>query len=76
MDIQRKGSEIIINLDKEEDAVGLYAVLSSQGQGVAKETLEKGQFIYSWFYTEVQRLAQYFNAETATKYMPHRKKKA
>jgi hypothetical protein len=75
MDIQRKGSEIIIDLDKEEDAIGLYAVLSGQSQGIAKEVIEKGQLIYAWLYGEVQRLAQFFPTETAHKYMSPRKKK-
>lgn len=68
MELNRKGSQIIIDLDKEEDAMGLFAVLSNQHQ-VSPEVLAHGQQIYQWLYLSVHKLAQNYGVEKDTKTM-------
>lgn len=58
MDLVRKGSQIIIDLDKEQDALGLYAVMSGQPQTVSPEVFAHGQQLYQWLFTSVHKLAQ------------------
>ncbi len=62
MHLDRKGTQIIIDLDKEEDAVGLFAVLSNQHQ-IDPAVLAHGQEIYKWFYSSVAKLAANYGAE-------------
>lgn len=66
--VQRKSSELTIDLDKKEDALGLYAVLSGNPGSVPPELLKKGQEIYNWFFESVQKLAINFEEETRLKY--------
>lgn len=62
MDVQRKGNTITIVFD-EQEAVGLYAILTQNHQGVAPMLLEKGNFMYAWFFSQVQKLATSFETE-------------
>ena len=64
MHLDRKGTQIIIDLDKEEDAVGLFAVLSNQQQ-VTPDALSRGKQIWEWFYASVYKLANNYRPESA-----------
>lgn len=64
MDVERKGTKIIIDLDKEEDAAGLWAVLAQQPTRVTPEAFTQGQFIYNWLYAAVLKLASNYQQES------------
>jgi hypothetical protein len=56
MDILRRGGKLEIDLN-EDDARGLFAILSGQHQTVSADQLQKGQVLYTWFFQNVQELA-------------------
>lgn len=64
MEVKRVGSTITLDLNTEEDAVGLFAVLTSRTNAVSPQTLEKGHWLYGWLYGAVQKLAQNYGAES------------
>lgn len=64
MELKRIGTQLIIDLDKEEDAVGLFAVLSNQRQ-VAPDVLAHGTKIWEWFYSNVYKLASRYTPESS-----------
>lgn len=69
MEVNRRGSQIIMTLDKEEDAVGLYAVLANQPGSVTPEVLEHGRWLYAWFFKSVNLLAANHGVESSTNTM-------
>ncbi len=71
MEMNRKGSQIILELDKEESAVGLFAVLSGRHDLVTPEVLKYGQEVYAWFFGSVQRLATNYTKESSVNTMSH-----
>lgn len=66
MHLNRKGKEIVIALDSEEEAIGLHAFLSGTVHTVSPEIASKGQFIYNWFFSAIQKLAQSYKTEKTT----------
>lgn len=64
-EVDRKGSRITVDLDKEEDALGLYAVMTNNPGSVSKEVFEKGQWLYSWFFGSVHKLAAAHGVESS-----------
>ena len=72
MDLYRKGSEITVDLDKQEDVMGLWAVMTNNQASVPPEVFQKGQQIYAWFYEQVLQLASNHPVEVQT---PFRKKR-
>ncbi len=59
MDIMRKGGKLELELN-EDDARGLFAVLTGQPQAATPDQLQRGQTIYAWFFQNVQELATNF----------------
>lgn len=74
MDLNKKANRIEYEFS-EDDAKGLYAVLSGQPQLVTQDQFQKGQVIYSWFFKHVQELATNFEVST-TVTTPKRKSKS
>lgn len=74
MDIQRRGTEFYIDLDKKEDVQGLYAVIHSRPDLVSKEVYERGMQIYGWFFEQINILNQQYEAEAAIPYRKRDKK--
>ena len=64
MDMYRVGSEITVDLEKKEDAIGLYAVMTGKQNEVPPEVWERGQRIYSWLFQNVEKLAVNYETET------------
>lgn len=56
MDVVRRGTKFELDLTQ-EDAVGLYAVLTGNQSQATHEQVQKGQMIYTWFFGQVQFLA-------------------
>lgn len=73
MDMTRKGSKFEMDLDKPEDSTGLFAVLTNNPAMVSAEVFQKGQFIYAWFFSELQKLSSQHEVETQPP--PQRKSK-
>ncbi len=69
MEMNRKGSQIVLELDKEESAMGLFAVLSGRQDLVTPEVFKHGQEIYTWFFGSVQRLATNYSKEKSVSTM-------
>lgn len=69
MEVNRQGSKIVMILDKEEDAVGLFAVLANQQASVTPEVFEHGKWLYSWFFKSVNLLAANYGAESSASTM-------
>lgn len=63
MEVNRVGTKITIDLNKEEDARGLYAVLT-QSQ-VSPEVYANGDWLYKWFFNAVQKLALNYPHESS-----------
>jgi hypothetical protein len=67
MHVDRKGTQLVIDLDKKEDALGLFAVLTSNQTSVTPEIWAQGQWLYGWLYSAVQKLAANFPQESSIK---------
>lgn len=67
MHVNRKGNEVMIAFDTEEEAQGLYAYLTGTIHTVPEATAAKGQWLYNWFFTAVQKLAINFHVEKDVK---------
>lgn len=52
-----------MEFDNHEEVVGLYAFLSGTIHEVAPDIAAKGQWLYTWFFTSIQKLALNFEAE-------------
>lgn len=75
MDLNRLGSQITIDLDKPEDAAGLFAFMTNAPATVPPEVFAKGQQIYAWFFENLQTLATNFERETVRTAAPKAKRK-
>lgn len=71
MDVNRKGNQLTISFDTEEEAIGLNAYLSGTVHEVSPEIASKGQWIYNWFFTAVNKLATNFKIEKSVSTMSH-----
>ena len=67
MHVDRKGTQITIDLDKPEDAIGLFAVLNGNQSSVTPEIWAHGQWLYGWLYAAVGKLASNFTQESSIK---------
>ncbi len=72
--VKRLSSELTIDLDREQDAKGLYAFLTSNPSSVSPEDFAMGERIYKWFFESVQKLTENYNKETETKYIKNIKR--
>ena len=75
MEMQRRNGDITICLDNEDEARGLFAVLTNQPALVTQEQFAKGQFIYQHFFHNVEVLAHNWEAEHAHLYRDTKKRK-
>lgn len=75
MDLNRLGSQITLDLDKQEDAAGLYAYITNTPAAVSPEAFAKGQQIYAWFYENLHTLVTNFERETMPTVVPRAKRK-
>lgn len=63
MHVNRKGNEVTVAFDTEDEAKGLYAYLTGTVHEVPQAMAEKGQWLYSWFFAAIQKLAFNFDIE-------------
>lgn len=69
MEVDRKGNKLTIQLDTAEEAIGLFAVLSGTTKNVKPEIVEKGQWLYQWFYKSVEKLYSNYKDESSVRSM-------
>lgn len=67
MHVNHCGKDLVIGFDSQEEAAALYAVLTNTPQTVSPEALARGQWMYAWFFNQVQRMAQSFDQESSLK---------
>ena len=69
MEVNRLGGKLTITFDSQEEVAGLYAFLSGTIHEIPPEIAQKGQWLYGWFFTSIQKLAFNFELESSTKTM-------
>lgn len=69
MEVNRKGNELTIVLTSEEEAIGLHAYLAGIIHTIPQETAAKGAWLYTWFFTAIQKLALNYEQEKSVSTM-------
>ena len=63
MELDHRGKSITLTFHSEEDAQGFFAVLNNDPKSVTQNNFERGQYMYSWLYAQVQKLAHSYATE-------------
>ena len=69
MEVNRKGNQINIVLDSEDEAVGIYMFLAGRVHEIPVDAASKGQWLYGWLFNSIEKLATNFGKERSVSTM-------